>query len=782
LTAGLVVADLPTTQYCGGNTPLHSQYFSPYIAEERPAKGCVGSVTPQRRVFMHVIVIRNPDNEVHLQLTGPEDGKTSLILISGRPTVWRVSNSNITFDKIYISHGSSATRINGDFLNNSSTIYEIEENLLTLAKTNNNIITSYTTIDEADRLFLQLPQSLINEKCDLSSKSSSLAVRAYSARLLPSFGCFHSNAAGLLATDVHVIDLKSDRNSVEATKTTTLKRIELNIVPELQDLLTPRNLTVVLKSEVPVLWTVHTQGILGSLTLVTGNNSVDGLAVNGKLRLKIDKTDISDDFNELMKTVTDTFGLPLSYLKVYQANFLEMLIPPRSKREVLLFGERDRSNLLRDTDSAKSHANVFPTSNQDISEMVPRVKAAMSKHCSMSRISVSLPSALVHEFGVWKITLNDPTCVAQDNGTMYTVSSHSTACGSTALTHADSPLYRNNLVLHLDNPRQQVRIPYFCKFKPGIPGITMHEDKEVEEQEDVGDLDNIESSEEMYGIQVNLVQNIEVTPLLRLKTDSAPVALHDELYVQSHINAVRYLALAVEQCWLSTSPRTTSHSRPTDIKLVMAGCPAHNAVTMNWDQSSANAGFSFKITEDMGKAGKVWLQCRMGLCSATSAGAHGNIFRCEDPRKACSSSRPHRESSIQQVTVRGPLHILPVTRNILGQIKPAAEQVVQDNADQDEGDPDKPKHSPPGPLVGVTVEVAVAISLASFLVGAGSTGVLWFIHSKAEKVKTIQLRRGDETELRSVLNNAAGETRCTAAILRRPDNNGNCAAGCPLMG
>ena len=56
---------------------------------------------------------------------------------------------------------------------------------------------------------------------------------------------------------------------------------------------------------------------------------------------------------------------------------------------------------------------------------------------------------------------------------------------------------------------------------------------------------------------------------------------------------------------------------------------------------------------------------------------------------------------------------------------------------QDEGDPDKPKHSPPGPLVGVTVEVAVAISLASFLVGAGSTGVLWFIHSKAEKVKTV---------------------------------------------
>ena len=114
-------------------------------------------------------------------------------------------------------------------------------------------------------MFINL--GFINEKCDLSSKSSSAAVRAYSARLLPSFGCFHSNAAGLLANDVHVIDLKSSQDSAGPT---SLQRIELNIVPELADLTTSRNLTVVLKSEVPVVWTVHTQGILGSLTLVAG--------------------------------------------------------------------------------------------------------------------------------------------------------------------------------------------------------------------------------------------------------------------------------------------------------------------------------------------------------------------------------------------------------------------------------------------------------------------------------------------------------------------------------
>ena len=62
-----------------------------------------------------------------------------------------------------------------------------------------------------------------------------------------------------------------------------------------------------------------------------------------------------------------------------------------------------------------------------------------------------------------------------------------------------------------------------CKFKPGIPGITVEEEKEVEEEVEGADLNQIESADEMYGIQVNLVQNIDFTPLLRLKSDSAPV-------------------------------------------------------------------------------------------------------------------------------------------------------------------------------------------------------------------------------------------------------------------
>jgi hypothetical protein len=47
-------------------------------------------------------------------------------------------------------------------------------------------------------------------------------------------------------------------------------------------------------------------------------------------------------------------------------------------------------------------------------------------------------------------------------------------------------------------------------------------------------------------------------------------------------------------------------------------------------------------------------------------------------------------------------------------------------------------HVPHSTLVGVTVEVAVAISVASFIVGAASTGVLWLLHSRALRNKSVR--------------------------------------------
>lgn len=122
----------------------------------------------------------------------------------------------------------------------------------------------------------------------------------------------------------------------------------------------------------------------------------------------------------------------------------------------------------------------------------------------------------------------------------------------------------------------------------------------------------------------------------------------------------------------------------------------------------------------------------MGLCSATKAGAKGNIKRCIDPEYDCAANHQHRESSLQQISIRGPLHILPVARDDLE--KPMDKEPMTGEKDYDDkGFATKTSHT----LVEVPVEVAVAIALASFIVGAMSTGVLWFLHSKAMQAKSV---------------------------------------------
>ena len=48
--------------------------------------------------------------------------------------------------------------------------------------------------------------------------------------------------------------------------------------------------------------------------------------------MDIRQTEIPDSFDSLIKEVTSSYGLPLSYITFHKANLLEMLIPPRSKR------------------------------------------------------------------------------------------------------------------------------------------------------------------------------------------------------------------------------------------------------------------------------------------------------------------------------------------------------------------------------------------------------------------------------------------------------------------
>jgi hypothetical protein len=169
-------------------------------------------------------------------------------------------------------------------------------------------------------------------------------------------------------------------------------------------------------------------------------------------------------------------------------------------------------------------------------------------------------------------------------------------------------------------------------------------------------------------------------------------------------------------------------------RLIAAGCPVREDVSLHWDEGSSNSAFTFHVPAGLSPPGRpVWLQCRMGLCSATTAGAGGNILRCLEPSEACRANTTHEESALQQVTVRGPIYLSPSPPR-----RPAHardEEAVEEGAEGE--DPGHSAQPSSRTLVEVPVEVAIAISLASFLVGALSTGVLWFLHNRALRAKSV---------------------------------------------
>jgi len=91
-------------------------------------------------------------------------------------------------------------------------------------------------------------------------------------------------------------------------------------------------------------------------------------------------------------------------------------------------------------------------------------------------------------------------------------------------------------------------------------------------------------------------------------------------------------------------------------------------------------------------------------------------------------------------------------------------------------------------LVEVPVEIAVAIALASFIVGAMSTGVLWFLHSRAMRAKSLRLRSSglgatDVQELQSLNGYSSQHCRQTnipSSVEGDHNGNVNCVT-CPLV-
>ena len=118
-------------------------------------------------------------------------------------------------------------------------------------------------------------------------------------------------------------------------------------------------------------------------------------------------------------------------------------------------------------------------------------------------------------------------------------------------------------------------------------------------------------------------------------------------------------------------------------------------------------------------------------------------MQCEDPITKCSSDEWHISSAAQQLSRRGPLYVTDRRLNVdidtanfsgLTLTEPPDQHIHESNQLES-----PVLHSAHVVMVGVPAEIAVAISIASFLIGAALTGMLCCIHHRKALPKSVSI-------------------------------------------
>merc|ERR1711935_296508 len=152
--------------------------------------------------------------------------------------------------------------------------------------------------------------------------------------------------------------------------------------------------------------------------------------------------------------------------------------------------------------------------------------------------------------------------------------------------------------------------------------------------------------------------------------------------------------------------------------------------------------------------GQIYLFCIIGLCSPIKSLTTGNLGLCvEDPTAKCASDDWHIDSAALQLSRRGPLYVTDRRLNV--EIDTANVSGLKlTELDPDQNSLESPVlHSAHVVMVGVPAEIAVAISIASFLIGAALTGMLCCIHHRKALPKSARNAGGDGggSELQAML-------------------------------
>ncbi|XP_043362333.1 transforming growth factor beta receptor type 3-like [Dermochelys coriacea] len=605
------------------------------------------------------------------------------------------------------------------------------------------INTVYVQLGDAPNLLspsaFSLPDGVSPGACKPLRNFLSPTHFASDVRPRPLRGCLTSDLPW--DPEVHVIFSKGARHRPPAHLTVELQAPQGCCSPR-------RELIVVLKSEGATSWLVRIHHMAGRLRVLASH------------KVSVSCTEPEPDL-----ALSSSMSLGLAYASNPMAWTMEQGLPG-----VTSYTEAEQVNRFLvivglDGDPQAPHPSIPPPRPAKISPMVwERSRAApgggsavglagaLSVACLSERVVAHVNKDMLQaaRLSPDRVTLRDPSCAAQSNGTHFLLESPLAGCGALRIP-ALGPTsgivrYQNAVVLRGSGlgvapggsplpARQAEDSSESIEFSCSSPGLSQPSRSAKPIPDLPFHLGRVLLSLEVYSSEAFTKAQGPCT-----------VSANSRVFVEAALAAFNpWLSFSIRLCFLSPS---SSSLLDSPYILVRGGCPAHPDVSLLPPHKGAAGQASPSSSQELQRLSFLlrplyndsvqFLHCCLALCTQEprgQAGAYGGALpKCGPQARACTSNSVGEPGSGRfQHTFTKPII---VTVGSLGRAtKPTPETdpfLVPFPLAGRRGKALKGETHPAPMPQGLELPTVMGIVFSAFVIGVSLTGGLWLIHSRTD--------------------------------------------------
>ncbi|XP_043389190.1 dual specificity mitogen-activated protein kinase kinase 7 isoform X7 [Chelonia mydas] len=714
----------------------------------RAGTGCASRGRSATGREVHVLVLRGlagrmGARQVSLELGPAPHGRAPIFVLSSRaPVVWSLQTAQVALGEQWtfqVSPGSRVSALGGVSVTETR-LPQTPRGLLRWAHEEHGGVSSLAAYRGVNTVYVRLGDDGVSPgACKPRRNFLSPTHFASDVQPRPLLGCLTSDPPW--DPEVHVILSKGARPRPPAHLTVELQAPQGCCSPRLE-------LIVVLKSEGTTNWLVRIHHMAGRLRVLASH------------KVSVSCTEPEPDL-----ALSSSISLGLAYASDPMAWAMEQGLPG-----VTSYTEAEKVNRFLvivglDGDPKAPHPSIPPPRPAKISPMIwERSRAApggrsavglagaLSVACLSERVVAHVNKDILQaaRLSPARVTLRDPSCAAQSNGTHFLLESSLAGCGALRIP-ALGPTsgivrYQNAVVLRGSRPgvapggsplpaRQAEDSSESIEFSCSSPSLSQPSRSAKPILDLPFHLGRILLSLEVYSSEAFTKAQGPCT-----------VSANSRVFVEAALAAFDpWLSFSIRLCFLSPS---SSSSLDSPYILVQGGCPAHPDVSLHPPHKAAAGQASPSGSQELQRLSFLlrplyndsiqFLHCRLALCAQEpqgQAGAYGGALpKCGPQARACTSSSVGEPGSGRfQHTFTKPIIVTVGSLGRATKPTPGTDPFLVPFPPAGRRGKVLKGETPPAPLPqGLELPTVVGIVFSAFVIGVSLTGGLWLIHSRTD--------------------------------------------------